>query len=163
MLSWNREVVTRNADYGSDIGQLSFVSGSCSCTLLSCVAGASRIAAMVVLLTCLICPIVEMFDSWDDTIQTGNETEYTLVILALCVGVAYSFVSVISKSRLFDIVSKNIFAFAAQNSSLSAPCGSACSFLMRRVPLPSPCVSRNLRYPPPRGFPWNRKLCNCIK
>ena len=78
---------------------------------------------MVVLLTCLICPLLEMFDSWDDTIQTGNDTEYALVILALCVGVAYSFVRIISKSKLFGIVSKKIFAFATQESSLSAPCG----------------------------------------
>jgi len=26
-----------------------------------------------------------MFDHWDDTIQTGNDTEYGLVVLALCV------------------------------------------------------------------------------
>jgi hypothetical protein len=54
---------------------------------------------VVVLLTCLICPLLELFDSWDDTIQSGNDTEYALVILALCVGVAYSFARFISKSR----------------------------------------------------------------
>ncbi len=31
-----------------------------------------------------------MFDQWDHTLQTGNDTEYTFVIIALCVGVAYS-------------------------------------------------------------------------
>jgi hypothetical protein len=31
-----------------------------------------------------------MFDQWDHTLQTGNDTEYTFVILALCVGVAFS-------------------------------------------------------------------------
>jgi hypothetical protein len=49
----------------------------------------SQITASIVLLTCLICPLVEMFDNWDHTIQTGNDTEYALVVLALCVGVAF--------------------------------------------------------------------------
>jgi hypothetical protein len=31
-----------------------------------------------------------MFDQWDNTILTGNDTEYGLVVLALCVGAAYS-------------------------------------------------------------------------
>jgi hypothetical protein len=35
--------------------------------------------------------MVEIFDQWDSTIQTGNDTEYALVILALCLGAAYSF------------------------------------------------------------------------
>src|SRR5207302_189474 len=44
---------------------------------------ASQIAVTLVLLTCLICPLVETFDNWDHTIQTGNDTEYALVVLAL--------------------------------------------------------------------------------
>jgi hypothetical protein len=49
----------------------------------------------LVLLICLICPLIEIFDSWDHTIQTGNDTEYALVILALCVGAAHSFARLI--------------------------------------------------------------------
>ena len=41
-----------------------------------------------------------MFDHWDHTIQTGNDTEYALVVLALCIGVAYSFARFIFKSPL---------------------------------------------------------------
>jgi hypothetical protein len=47
--------------------------------------------AAVILVTCFVCPIVDMFDNWDHAIQTGNESEYALFVLALCVGVAYSF------------------------------------------------------------------------
>jgi hypothetical protein len=83
---------------------------------------ASRITAMVVLLTCLVCPLLELFDSWDDTIQSGNDTEYALVILALCVGVAYSFARFISKSELFAIVAKSIFGPCTQRSFFSAQC-----------------------------------------
>jgi hypothetical protein len=32
-----------------------------------------------------------MFDQWDHTIQTGIDTEYTFVVLGLCVGVAFTF------------------------------------------------------------------------
>ena len=50
----------------------------------------SRVAAMIVLLTCVVCPVAETFDHWDHTLQTGRDTEYTLVLLALCVGVVYT-------------------------------------------------------------------------
>lgn len=50
----------------------------------------SQIVATFILLAYLVCPLVEMFDTWDDTVQTGGDTEYALVLLALCVGVAYS-------------------------------------------------------------------------
>ena len=51
----------------------------------------SQIIVALVLFTCLVCPLVEMFDQWDHTIQTGIDTEYTFVVLGLCVGVAYAF------------------------------------------------------------------------
>jgi len=77
---------------------------------------------MVVLLTCLICPILETFDSWDDTIQTGNDTEYTLVILALCAGIAFSFERFTFKSGLLGLVAKRVCATCTQKSFLSPPC-----------------------------------------
>src|SRR3981189_2075437 len=83
---------------------------------------AFRITAAFALLTCLICPLVETFDNWDHTIQTGNDTEYALVILALCVGVAYSFARFIFKSGLLSFVAKSVFASSAQRSLLSPPC-----------------------------------------
>ena len=46
--------------------------------------------AVIALVICFVCPVLEMFDYWDHTLQTGNETEYTLVLLALCVGVVYT-------------------------------------------------------------------------
>jgi hypothetical protein len=77
---------------------------------------------VVVLLTCFICPLAETFDSWDHTTQTGNETEYALVILALCVGVAYSFAHFIFKSGLLGFVAQSVFASSTQKPFLSAPC-----------------------------------------
>ena len=48
-----------------------------------------RIAAAIVPLACLVCPLVELFDRWDKTPQTGNDTEFAFMILALCFGAAY--------------------------------------------------------------------------
>lgn len=50
---------------------------------------ASFSMVILVLVVCLGCPLVEMFDQWDHTLQTGNDSEYALVILALCVGVSF--------------------------------------------------------------------------
>ena len=51
----------------------------------------SRMIGTIALLSCFICPVLETFDHWDPPIQTGNDTEFTIVILALCVGAAYLF------------------------------------------------------------------------
>ena len=48
------------------------------------------LAAAVVLAVCLVSQLAELFDQWDHTLQTGNDTEYLFVLLALCVGVAYA-------------------------------------------------------------------------
>src|SRR6195256_944974 len=81
---------------------------------------APRMIATVILVTCLMCPLIEIFDNWDHTIQTGNDTEYALVVLALCVGVAYSFACFIFKSALLGFIAKSVFASCAQKSFLSA-------------------------------------------
>jgi hypothetical protein len=57
----------------------------------------SFIPVTLILATCLACPLVEMFDRWDKTLQTGTDTEYAFVVLALCVGVAYLFARLVPK------------------------------------------------------------------
>src|SRR5262249_26694518 len=74
-----------------------------------------QIVAALALLICFVCPILETFDTWDHTMQTGNDTEYILVVLALCVGVAYSFARFIFK--LGRLAAKTLFNFC--QSSLS--------------------------------------------
>jgi hypothetical protein len=51
----------------------------------------SRAIITLVLLICVVCPVLEMFDQWDHTVQTGNDTEYSFVILGLCVGASFAF------------------------------------------------------------------------
>src|SRR5438034_11519587 len=67
-----------------------------------------HVGIVFILVVCLVCPLVELFDHWDHTIQTGNDTEYTLVILALCAGVAYSLARFIVKPAPLGIVAKEI-------------------------------------------------------
>jgi hypothetical protein len=49
-----------------------------------------RWATGVILATCIGAPILETFDQWDRTLRDGNDTEINLVVVALCVGVAFS-------------------------------------------------------------------------
>ncbi len=53
--------------------------------------------------------------------QTGNDTEYSLVMLALCVGVAYSFARFIFKSTMLGVIARAVFGCCAQKSLLPAP------------------------------------------
>jgi hypothetical protein len=91
----------------------------------------TRATVTLALLICLICPLVETFDNWDHTMQTGNDTEYALVAVAMCVGVAYSFARFIIKSALLGFVAKSVFA-------------PYYCLLMLRLPLPFHCASRSL-------------------
>jgi hypothetical protein len=52
--------------------------------------GLRRFATGVILAICIGAPILEMFDQWDRTLQDGNDTEINLVVVALCIGVAFS-------------------------------------------------------------------------
>ncbi|MEP7117774.1 MAG: hypothetical protein ABI880_09335 [Acidobacteriota bacterium] len=45
-------------------------------------------AAIIVI--CIGMPLVELFDSWDRTVEDGNDTESNVVLVALCVGLALS-------------------------------------------------------------------------
>ncbi len=56
---------------------------------------ASRITVRLVLLICLVCPLLETCDRWDHTLRTGQDSEYTFVVLALCVGAVYALAKLI--------------------------------------------------------------------
>lgn len=79
----------------------------------------SRIIAAIALLTCFICPILETFDNWDPPIQTGNDTEYTLVIVALCTGAAYSCARFILKLSSFGFIAHRMVFSRAQRTCIA--------------------------------------------
>jgi hypothetical protein len=62
-----------------------------------------------------------MFDNWDHTVQTGNDTEYSVVLLALCVGVLYSFARFVFARVLLHFVASSDFRSWAQKTFLSLP------------------------------------------
>jgi hypothetical protein len=74
---------------------------------------ATLIIVTLVLAICLVCPLVEMFDQWDHALQTGNDTESPVMVLALCVGVAYLFARITCKfSRLGPLAEALSFSCA---------------------------------------------------
>jgi hypothetical protein len=86
---------------------------------------AFRIIAAVALLICLVCPLLETFDTWDHTAQTGSDTEYGFVIVALCVGAAYSFARLVFKTGLRGFVGGNTDTRQSAGYSSVARSGSA--------------------------------------
>ena len=53
-----------------------------------------QFGAFLLLVVCLCGHIAETFDFWDHTLQTGNEIEYGLVIVALVAGAGFGLVRV---------------------------------------------------------------------
>ncbi|MGH9684333.1 MAG: hypothetical protein ACRD4S_12080 [Candidatus Acidiferrales bacterium] len=103
---------------------------------------ASRITAAIVLLTCVVCPVVELFDFWDKTMQTGTDTEYAFVFLALCVGLLYSFAGIISKFFL-DLPAVEAASCAAEKPSFHFLLSAAVARVL--IPISPPALSLSLR------------------
>jgi hypothetical protein len=91
----------------------------------------SHIVAALVLVICLTCPVLEMFDQWDHTAQTGNDTEYAFVIIGLCVGTLYIFAQVVFGFPLLKSAIEHVFGLRV----LSSPQwdGQVCFYV---VPIP---------------------------
>jgi hypothetical protein len=92
----------------------------------------------IVLLICLVCPLVETFDHWDHTLQTGNDTEYALVVLALCVGVAHTFARFVSRFPLLKSAAELVSNLGAHKP---LPSGGRGSFFLIPIPLGSPALA----------------------
>lgn len=54
-----------------------------------------RAVATFTLLTCLVCPVMQMFDHWDHELRTGQDTEYTFMLATLCAGAVYALAKLI--------------------------------------------------------------------
>jgi hypothetical protein len=85
--------------------------------------------AVIALVICFVCPVLEMFDHWDHTLQTGNDTEYTLVLLALCVGM------VCALARLIVIFPPN--SSSAIVTSIACNLNGSLLFMIRPIALDS--------------------------
>jgi hypothetical protein len=49
-----------------------------------------RLAIAAIFAVSLGAPIAEPFDSWDQKLQAGSDTEANVVVVVLCVGVAFA-------------------------------------------------------------------------
>ena len=92
-------------------------------------------AASLILLICLLCPIVEMFDRWDHTPQNGSDTEYTFVVLALCAGAALAVARIVFSAPLLDSAVELVSKSCLRNSLASGGRG---SFFVVPIPLSPP-------------------------
>ena len=70
--------------------------------------------------------------------QTGNDTEYGLVVLALCIGAAYSLARFILRQPLFQSFSEAISNLCARKLR---PFGLRFSFFVTPIPLPAPALA----------------------
>jgi hypothetical protein len=99
----------------------------------------SRIIATLALLICLICPLLELFDYWDHTAQTGSDTEYTFVVLGLCVGALYAFARFVSEVQPTKSAASIVFGSRVRASSLLSK-GQG-SFFIVQIPLSPPILA----------------------
>ena len=49
-----------------------------------------RLAIAAILAISLGAPIAELFDSWDQALPAGSDTEANVAVVALCIGVAFA-------------------------------------------------------------------------
>ena len=64
-----------------------------------------RLAIVAILAISIGAPIVELFDSWDQTLQTGSDTEANVAVVALCVGVAFAIGTIVVVNRIRALAS----------------------------------------------------------
>jgi hypothetical protein len=58
---------------------------------------AIQAATLAVVMVCLGAHVSELFYTWDNSLQSGNDIEFSLVAVALCVGAAVVLVAVIRR------------------------------------------------------------------
>ena len=67
----------------------------------------------LVLAACFICQVLQWFDHWDHELKTGQDTETTFVVLALCIGAMIAFaqavVCVYKALRLRAVTTTDLF------------------------------------------------------
>lgn len=61
---------------------------------------ARRIFISAIIAISLGAPIVELFDGWDQSLQTGTDTEANVAVVALCIGVAFAIGTIVIAGRI---------------------------------------------------------------
>ncbi|MGH9681659.1 MAG: hypothetical protein ACRD4Y_17065, partial [Candidatus Acidiferrales bacterium] len=80
---------------------------------------ASLITGAIALAICFVCPLLDLFDPWDQAFQTGHDAEYPLVVLALCIGAAFILARLVITLSRKPLISSIRYALqSATNTSL---------------------------------------------
>jgi len=61
---------------------------------------ARRLFIAAIIAISLGAPVAEMFDSWDQTLKDGNDTEANVVVAVLCIGVALAIGTIVVSGRI---------------------------------------------------------------
>src|SRR5436190_9581262 len=61
---------------------------------------ARRLAIAAILAISLGAPVAELFDSWDQGLQSGSDTEANVAVVALCAGVAFAIGTIVVVNRI---------------------------------------------------------------
>jgi hypothetical protein len=97
-----------------------------------------RSAAVIIMITILGGHLTEVFDRWDHTLRTGQDSDYLVVLIAVCAGAAFVLaessrhmrnlirlvaesVSCILRSVVTNFVAPKTFAFDLSPPSTIAP------------------------------------------
>ena len=91
-----------------------------------------KIVVALALLVFVACIVIDQFDDWDRAFQTGNETEYNLIVLVLCVGVGVSLARFVLSFPLLKFVARIVFELSAHKPLGSGGPG---SFFVVPIPL----------------------------
>src|SRR5579864_2806607 len=83
-----------------------------------------QFGAFLLLLICLCAQVAETFDFWDHTLQTGNDIEYSLVIVVLIVGAGFGLTHVAAVAMQTLSISFLLSPLRASYSRASLPAAS---------------------------------------
>ena len=84
-----------------------------------------QFGALLLLLICLCAQVAETFDFWDNPLQTGNDIEYSLVIVALIAGAGFGLIRVAGRvMRAVSMMSFLLSPLPASGSWASFPTAS---------------------------------------
>ena len=92
-----------------------------------------RLAIAAILAISLGAPVAELFDSWDQNLQDGSDTEANVAVVVLCVGVAFAIGTIVVVDHIRALASSSAGRVAVP---LEAP--REIASLLRPAPTVSP-------------------------
>ena len=80
--------------------------------------------------------VSELFDTWDNTLETGNDIEFSVTVIALCIGACVLFAKLLLRSFQSLIVGLHPFLFQERMDSFGSMREARCILLSPSPPPP---------------------------